>query len=67
LAIDIENRAKCEKKRPYYSLVTFSLWGEPNVRKNHLCNGCVTAVPVFDIIHLINEIARDITAGHWVW
>ena len=30
VAIDIENRAGCANKQPHYSLVTFSLWGEPN-------------------------------------
>ena len=37
LAIDIENRAKFAKKRPYYSLVTFSLWGQPNVLTGSYC------------------------------
>ena len=33
-AIDIENRAGCANKRPYHSLVTFSLWDQPNVASN---------------------------------
>ena len=31
-AIDIKDRAGCANKRPYYSLVTFSLWSDPNVK-----------------------------------
>ena len=30
---DIKNRAGCANKRPYHSLVTFSLWDQPNVRR----------------------------------
>ena len=36
-AIDIENRAGCANKRPYHSLVTFSLWDQHNVVRLEDC------------------------------
>ena len=43
-AIDIENRAGCANKRPYHSLVTFSLWDQPNVQNLYLFKTCTLGV-----------------------